>query len=103
MPLNGDETAFAGGLGGEAVEMVRCETVDLEVPATAEWVLEGEVLTDELEAIGWHSNPVGYYDRVQVFPIVRVKCLTRRRKPIWHATMEMVPPFDHNYIALLPV
>jgi 4-hydroxy-3-polyprenylbenzoate decarboxylase len=66
-------------------------------------VLEGEVLTDELEAIGWHSNPVGYYDRVQVFPIVRVKCITRRRKPIWHATMEMVPPFDHNYIALLPV
>ncbi len=101
--FNTDEVELAGGLRGSPVEMVRCETIDLEVPATAEWVLEGEVYTDELEAIGWHSNPVGYYDRVQVFPIVRVKCVTHRRKPIWHATMEMVPPFDHNYIALLPV
>jgi 4-hydroxy-3-polyprenylbenzoate decarboxylase len=101
--FNTDETALAGGLRGAPVEMVRCETIDLEVPASSEWVLEGEVYTDELEAIGWHSNPVGYYDRVQVFPIVRVKCLTHRRNPIWHATMEMVPPFDHNYIALLPV
>ena len=98
-----DEAALAGGLRGSAVEMVRCETVDLEVPATSEWVLEGEVIHEETEAIGWHSNPVGYYDRVQVFPIVRVKCITHRRDPIWHATMEMVPPFDHNYIALLPV
>lgn len=103
VPFNVDETAFAGGLRGSPVEMVRCETVDLEVPASAEWVLEGEVHTDELEAIGWHSNPVGYYDRVQVFPIVRIKCITHRKNPLWHATMEMVPPFDHNYIALLPV
>ncbi len=102
-PYGQDEAAFAGGLRGEAVEMVKCETVDLEVPATSEWVLEGEVFHEELEAIGWHSNPVGYYDRVQVFPIVRVKCITHRKNPIWHATMEMVPPFDHNYIALLPV
>jgi 4-hydroxy-3-polyprenylbenzoate decarboxylase len=98
-----DEAALAGGLRGEAVEVVKCETVDLEVPATAEWVLEGEVVFDESEAIGWHSNPVGYYDRVQVFPIVRIKCITHRKNPIWHATMEMVPPFDHNYIGLLPV
>jgi 4-hydroxy-3-polyprenylbenzoate decarboxylase len=103
VPFNVDETAFAGGLRGSPVQMVRCETVDLEVPAHAEWVLEGEVITDELEAIGWHSNPVGYYDRVQVFPMVRIKCLSYRKNPIWHATMEMVPPFDHNYIALLPV
>ena len=98
-----DEAALAGGLRGEPLEMVKCETVDLEVPASAEWVLEGEVIHEESEAIGWHSNPVGYYDRVQVFPIVRIKCITHRRNPIWHATMEMVPPFDHNYLALLPV
>jgi 3-polyprenyl-4-hydroxybenzoate decarboxylase len=98
-----DEVELAGGLRGAPVEMVRCETVDLEVPATAEWVLEGEVIHEEVEAIGWHSNPVGYYDRVQVFPMVRVRCITHRQNPLWHATMEMVPPFDHNYIALLPV
>jgi UbiD family decarboxylase len=83
----GDEAAFAGGLRGEAVELVKCETVDLEVPATAEWVLEGEVIHEESEPIGWHSNPVGYYDR----------------NPLWYATMEMVPPFDHDYLGLLPV
>ena len=98
-----DEAAFAGGLRGSAIEMVKCETVDLEVPATAEWVLEGEVIHEESEIIGWHSNPVGYYDRVQMLPIVRIKCITRRKKPIWHATMEMMPPFDHNYVGLLPV
>ena len=101
--LVGDEAAFAGGLRGEAVELVKCETVDLEVPASAEWVLEGEVIHEKSEAIGWHSNPVGYYDRVQVFPIVRIKCITHRRNPLWYATMEMVPPFDHGYLGLLPV
>lgn len=99
----GDEAAFAGGLRGEAVELVKCETVDLEVPAHAEWVIEGEVIFEETEAVGWHSNPVGYYDRAQVFPMVRIKCITHRKNPMWYATMEMVPPFDHNYIALLPV
>ena len=101
--LIGDEAAFAGGLRGAPVELVKCEAVDLEVPATAEWVLEGEVIHEETEAIGWHSNPVGYYDRVQVFPIVRIKCITHRRNPLWYATMEMVPPFDHGYLGLLPV
>lgn len=103
VPFGADETAFAGGLRGAAIEMVKCETVDLEVPATAEWVLEGEVHYEESEIIGWHSNPVGYYDSVQMLPIVRIKAITHRRKPIWHATMEMIPPFDHNYIGLLPV
>jgi len=101
--LIGDEAAFAGGLRGAPVELVRCETVDLEVPATAEWVLEGEVIHEESEPVGWHSNPVGYYDRVQVFPIVRIRCITHRRNPLWYATMEMVPPFDHDYLGLLAV
>ncbi len=99
----GDEAAFAGGLRGEAIEMVKCETNDLLVPATSEYVLEGEVVFEEAETIGWHSNPVGYYDRAQRFPIVRVNCITHRKNPMWYATMEMVPPFDHNYLALLPV
>lgn len=103
LPYGMDEYDFAGGLRGEPLDLVKCETVDLEVPATAEWVIEGEMLPREEEAIGWHSNPVGYYDKVQLFPIMRVNCITHRRNPLWHSTMEMVPPFDHNYIALLPV
>jgi 4-hydroxy-3-polyprenylbenzoate decarboxylase len=98
-----DEYEFAGALRGEAVELVKCETSDLEVPASAEYIIEAEILLDEEEPVGWHSNMVGYYDRVQVFPIARVKCITHRRKPLWYGTMEMVPPFDHNWVALLPV
>jgi 3-polyprenyl-4-hydroxybenzoate decarboxylase len=103
LPYGVDEYDFAGGLRGSPVELTKCETVDLEVPATAEWVLEGVMMPGEEETIGWHSNPVGYYDKAQTFPIMRVNCITHRKNPLWHSTMEMVPPFDHNYIAILPV
>lgn len=103
LPYGADEFDFAGALRGQAVELVKCETSDLEVPASAEYIIEAEILVDEEEAVGWHSNPVGYYDRVQVFPIARVKCITHRRKPLWYGTMEMVPPFDHNWIGVLPM
>jgi UbiD family decarboxylase len=98
-----DEYAFAGGLRGAPVEMVKCETVDLEVPATAEYVLEGELFFSEEAPIGWHSNVAGYYDRVHVIPLMKINCITHRKNPLWHATIEMVPPFDHNYIGMLPV
>lgn len=103
LPYGADEFEFAGALAGSPIELVKCETSDLEVPAQSEWIIEAEIVADEQEAIGWHSNPVGYYDRVQVFPIARVTCITHRKKPMWYGTMEMVPPFDHNWIALLPV
>lgn len=102
LPPGVDEFEFAGGLRGAAVDLVKCETVDLEVPAGAEWVIEGEVVPGEQEPIGWHSNPVGYYDRAHVLPIVRVKAITRRRDAYWYATMEMMPPFDHIYLGLMP-
>ena len=104
IPFGQDEFAFAGGLRGEAVELVQCKTVDLEVPASAEYVIEAVIPPENNDdIIGWHSNSVGYYDKHQVFPVVDVKCITHRQNPYWYATMEMMPPFDHNYIALLPV
>jgi 4-hydroxy-3-polyprenylbenzoate decarboxylase len=103
-PYGLDEFDLAGGLRGEAVDLVKCETVDLEVPATAEYVIEGVFRpVVEQELIGWHSNSVGYYDKMQIFPVFDVTCITRRRDPLWYATIEMMPPFDHNYMALLPV
>ncbi len=102
-PADCDEYALAGGLAGAPVELVRCETVDLEVPATAEYIIEGEMLPGEQEAVGWHSNPMGYYDEAHFLPIMRVNCITRRRDPMWYATLEMVPPFDHMYLGLLPI
>ncbi len=104
VPFGQDEYAYAGGLRGEAVELVKCDTVDLEVPATAEFVIEGVFHPNvEQEVIGWHSNTVGYYDKVQVFPVFEVKRITHRRDPLWYATIEMMPPFDHNYLAIIPI
>lgn len=103
LPYGENEYDFAGGLRRAPVEVVSCETVDLDVPATAEYVLEGELLSSEEVPIGWHSSVAGYYDKSQIFPLMKVKCITHRRNPMWYATMEMVPPFDHNYIGMLPV
>jgi 4-hydroxy-3-polyprenylbenzoate decarboxylase len=104
IPAGHDEFSFAGGLRGEPVELVKCETSDLEVPAVAEWVIECTIPPDsDNETIGWHSNSVGYYDKVQFFPAIDVDCITHRDNPYWYGTMEMMPPFDHNYIALIPV
>jgi 3-polyprenyl-4-hydroxybenzoate decarboxylase len=103
LPYGIDEYDFAGGLRGKPLDVVKCDTVDLEVPATSEWILEGVMLPREEEVIGWHSNPIGYYDKAQTFPVMQVNHITHRHNPLWHSTMEMVPPFDHNYIALLPV
>ena len=103
VPFGQSEIDFAGGLRGEAVELVQCETVDLQVPATAEYIIEGVFIPDSETTIGNHSNPVGYYDSIQVFPRFEVTCITHRKDPLWYATMEMIPPFDHNYQALVPV
>lgn len=104
IPAGHDEYAFAGGLRGAPVELVKAETSDLEVPACAEWVIECTIQPDsDDETIGWHSNSVGYYDKVQTFPAIEVDCITHRDKPYWYGTMEMMPPFDHNYIGLMPV
>ncbi|MFL2769654.1 MAG: UbiD family decarboxylase domain-containing protein [Rhodospirillaceae bacterium] len=100
---DGDEFEFAGGLRGAPIDLVKCETVDLEVPASAEWVIEGEMVPGIEEPIGWHSNPVGYYDPAHILPVMRATCITHREDPLWYSTMEMVPPFDHMYLALLTV
>ena len=103
LPFGADEFDFAGALNGAPVDLVKCETVDLEVPASAEWVIEGEMIPGQEEPIGWHSNPVGYYDRAHILPIMRANCITHRKDPLWYSTMEMVPPFDHNYLGLLTI
>ncbi len=104
VPFGLDEFAYAGGLRGAPVELVKCESVDLEVPATAEWVIEGVFQPDVPQTtIGWHSNSVGYYDKHQVFPLFDVTCITHRKDPLWYATIEMMPPFDHNWLGLIPI
>src|SRR5260370_24496885 len=77
-----DELAIVGGIRGQAVEMVKCETVDLEVPATAEIVIEGEIPTDYLEQEGPFGEFTGFMAGGRNPPGVNLQCITPRHKPI---------------------
>jgi 2,5-furandicarboxylate decarboxylase 1 len=96
-PIDVDEYAIAGGLHGAPVELVRCKTVDLEVPADAELVLEGELLP-----IGWTADegPFGEFSHitgdVKWNPIFRVRCITHRRDPIFYM-LQM--PWENDWLA----
>jgi UbiD family decarboxylase len=103
LPVGVSEIPYAGALRGAPIEMVKCETVDIEVPATSEWVLEGEILLDREELDGPHGNFLGYYDPEFLLPLMRVDCITRRRDPMMWFTYEMMPPFDHAYLAAVQI
>ena len=87
-----DELDVAGGIRGEPVELVKCETVDLEVPATAELVAEGEITTDRLEPEGPFGEFTGYMAGGREHPVFHVKCITHRRDPILVGLISQFPP-----------
>jgi len=103
VPFGVDELEIAGALRGKQIEMVRCKTVPLEVPATAEIVIEGEILTDELREEGPFGEFTGYYGGHQApRPVVRVKAVTHREHPILHATYEGLPPSGSAMLVAVP-
>ncbi|CAN0438051.1 unnamed protein product, partial [Phaeothamnion confervicola] len=91
-----DEFAIAGGIRGEAVELVKCETCDLEVPATAEIVIEGEVLTDYTEAEGPFGEFTGHMAGGRAGPVFKVKCITHRKDPIQLGILSQFPPSESS-------
>ena len=92
LPADMDEYDFAGGLRGEAVELVKCETVDLEVPASAEIVIEGEISLRERMAEGPFGEWMGHHaGRIRQRPVVHVHCVTHRNNPIFRGTLEGKP------------
>ena len=93
-----DEFAIAGGIRGEAVELVRCETVDLEVPATAEIVIEGEVLTDYTEPEGPFGEFTGHMAGGRDGPVFKVKCITHRKDPIQLGILSQFPPSESSML-----
>jgi len=101
LPYGMDELAVAGGLAGEPMEVVRCKTVDLEVPATAELVIEGEILPDQLYPGGAFGDYPGYLHtgRGPSSPLMKVKCITHRKRPIFTATIVGFPPREESKIA----
>jgi len=100
MPLEDDEFAFAGAQRGKPIEMVRCETIDLEVPATAEIVLEGEVPPHERKLEAPFVEFTGYYGDERLAPVFNVKAITHREHPIYHDIITGPPP-DENQPMLI--
>ena len=93
-----DELAVAGRLRGAPVELVRCQTVDMEVPATAEIVIEGIVRPNELENEGPFGEYTGYMGPAADAYVVDITCITHRNKPIIQAFLSQMPPSESSCI-----
>jgi 4-hydroxy-3-polyprenylbenzoate decarboxylase len=98
LPPDLDEMVIAGFLRQKPVEMVRCETCDLEVPANAEIVLEGYVELGELRTEGPFGDHTGFYSLEDEYPVFHVTCLTRRKKPIYATTIVGPPPMEDYFM-----
>ncbi|MCW8876847.1 MAG: 4-hydroxy-3-polyprenylbenzoate decarboxylase [Kangiellaceae bacterium] len=86
------EYAFAGLLRGEKTRVVNCLTNDLQVPASAEYVLEGYIYPDEMAPEGPYGDHTGYYNEVENFPVFTIEKITQRQSPIYHSTYTGRPP-----------
>jgi 4-hydroxy-3-polyprenylbenzoate decarboxylase len=98
LPPDLDEMMIAGFLRGKPVEMVKCETSDLEVPANAEIVLEGYVEIGELRTEGPFGDHTGFYSLEDEYPVFHVTCVTQRKDPIYATTIVGPPPMEDFYM-----
>ena len=97
-PPEVEEFLIAGFLRGKPVEIVKCETVDLEVPAQAEIVLEGYVELGELCAEGPFGDHTGFYTLEDDYPVFHLTCITHRKDPIYAATIVGKPPMEDAWM-----
>ncbi|MDE1155665.1 MAG: UbiD family decarboxylase [Acidobacteriaceae bacterium] len=98
-PPEVEEYLIAGFLRGKAVELVKCETVDLEVPAHAEIILEGYVELGELRTEGPFGDHTGFYTMQDEYPVFHITCITHRKDPIYAATVVGKPPMEDAWMA----
>ena len=92
VPDSLSEYAFAGLLRGQRTPLVRCMGIDLQVPATAEIILEGYLTPGEEAPEGPYGDHTGYYNEVQSFPVFTVERMTHRCDPVYHSTYTGRPP-----------
>jgi len=97
-PPEVEEFLIAGFLREEPLELVKCETVDLEVPAHAEIILEGYVALDELRPEGPFGDHTGFYTPAEDYPVFHLTCITHRRDPIYSATIVGKPPQEDAWM-----
>ena len=97
-PPEVEEFLIAGFLRGKPVEIVKCETVDLEVPAHAEIILEGYVELGELRSEGPFGDHTGFYTLPDDYPVFHLTCITHRKDPIYAATIVGKPPMEDAWM-----
>jgi 4-hydroxy-3-polyprenylbenzoate decarboxylase/2,5-furandicarboxylate decarboxylase 1 len=101
-PYGVDELEVAGGLRGKPVDVVKCETVDLEVPATTEIVFEGLLHPERREHHGPFGEYSGYYGEITHSPIMEVTAITHRRDPVYHAGLTGMPMTENHFLKQIP-
>jgi 4-hydroxy-3-polyprenylbenzoate decarboxylase len=98
LPDEIDELLFAGFLRKKPVELVKCKTIDVEVPADAEIVIEGTVPTGERRLEGPFGDHTGYYSLADDYPVFKVSAITHRKDPVYPATIVGPPPMEDAYL-----
>jgi len=100
MPEGLDELLLAGFLARRRIELVKCATVDLEVPASSQIVLEGYVEPGERRREGPFGDHTGLYSQPDDFPVFHLTCVTQRKKPTYLTTIVGIPPMEDYYLGL---
>ena len=100
MPEGLDELLLGGFLSRKRIELVKCVTVDLEVPASSHIVLEGYVEPGERRREGPFGDHTGLYSQPDDFPVFHLTCITRRKQPTYLTTVVGVPPMEDYYLGL---
>ncbi len=100
VPDSLSEYAFAGLLRGSKTEVVKCGVNNLQVPASAEYILEGFIYPDDMAAEGPYGDHTGYYNEVETFPVFTIERITHRKDPIYHSTYTGRPPDEPAILGL---
>jgi 4-hydroxy-3-polyprenylbenzoate decarboxylase len=100
MPEGLDELLLGGFLSHRRIEMVKCVSVDLEVPASAHIVLEGYVEPGERRSEGPFGDHTGFYSQPDQYPVFHLTCLTQRKNPTYLTTIVGIPPMEDYYLGL---
>ena len=98
LPDGLDEILFAGFVRKKSVELVRCETIDLEVPSDVDFVLEGYVQPGETRPEGPFGDHTGFYTPVDDYPVFHLTAITHRQDAVYPATIVGVPPMEDYYM-----
>ena len=99
LPKMIDEMLFSGFLRKKSLEVIKCVTNDILVPANAEFILEGYVELDEMREEGPFGDHTGYYSLKDMFPVFHIDKITRKKNPIYPATVVGKPPMEDCYMA----